>query len=1234
MTKLEVVVESGDALDVRRFDVFESLSGLFSVGLWVRSENPSIDLDMIVGRPAGFRIESEDPTAPLGGVRHWTGMVSYMEQIHASLDPARELSTYHLTLVPLLWALTRRRGYRIFQDSSVPTIVDSVLRGWGIVPTWEIDPAAYPVLEHRAQYGETDYEFVSRLLEEAGISFTFPEAPSTLVLTLSDRLHAGTARDQTPIRFSDHPVLGKECVVEVVLSHEVRPSAYTIRDTDFRKPALVLRGETVAAADRLEQYHYRPKAFVIGTTEVGDTPMADDRGSYRHDAIAGQALAERSLAATRSGGRSIAFALGSVDLWPGVVFAIADHPEIPASERLLCTDLAIRGAPGERWTTEGHAVFARSPHRPQLRTPKPRVTGVQSATVVGPPNTEILTDELGRVRVQFPWDREGKKDERSSCWIRVSQGWAGSGFGFTMHPRVGEEVLVAFLDGDPDAPIVVGRVHNRTQPDPYKLPEKKTRSTWKTESSVGGAGDNEILLEDAASKEIFYLQAQKNLRRFVKHDEVITDAVTRDKFVQADEIETTLGNRMEVTNFNRVEQIGGARTTVAEKALRRHVHGDAIERTEETQLAYVGKSEHVIVAGTRRELVIIDAHVHVQGSRNEGVGSYSLAVGGDHQIKVRDYLVETGDEAHLKTNTDFAGEAPDITVKGPGGFIRIDGSGVTIQGTVVKINAGGSPGDGAKPAPTAPERPKEALVQVPAKPPPADAGMDDGEIPSGPEVDARVSIKNENGIKGGCAFVAKGKTHKYSAVGSPLGGSFAWKVTGHAAIVGDATHAVVEIRGAAASAAIEESELTVEYTAPQGTAKDTMKLTVYELTKIEARLRATPCFHGKGHANSNPTRSSTADSKTLDATAITVVRECGDLELTAIVKPVGVPILWSVERADDDVVGLAGPPTHVSDGVPGKRRLHTDATGSFHVHAFVDCDGDGKRGADEPGLILNVNMVSIEVLPGVANNRQQRKSSRFTSARSTAASLVVDSGTPSWPLAAHNAHYNDTMLNLHAQAGKLGVKLTGGGADQRRGIASLGLGFLQVATSDTFKGTYTDGRTVREILAQDPATPFISKTGDPIPATRRFPVRDTRDAVVAGIGTCIISSSDEEHADLPEGGQTRIVRMIDSPAIILPMTHPDTGAALAGISGHNAFGIFVVAFASDFNENFTAIASAQWQATFGTYTAAGGWTNVGARISGDGTLNVFHPPSRGERTARLERCIPNFVDNQKLDAQH
>ncbi len=224
-------------------------------------------------------------------------------------------------------------------------------------------------------------------------------------------------------------------------------------------------------------------------------------------------------------------------------------------------------------------MFTDVPYRPPLKTAKARVNNVQSATVVGPPGQEIWPDEFGRVRVQFPWDREGTFDDHSSCWIRVSQGWAGTGYGMMVIPRIGQEVLIGFLEGDPDDPVVVGRVFNATQVVPYTLPDHKTRSTWKSNSSMGGGGFNEIMFEDLKQQELVWMQAQKNLRKLVKNDETITVGHDRQKFVVGNETETTGSNRVEVTGTNRTEVTLLDRTMFVGAASLKMVRGDELEKT-------------------------------------------------------------------------------------------------------------------------------------------------------------------------------------------------------------------------------------------------------------------------------------------------------------------------------------------------------------------------------------------------------------------------------------------------------------------------------------------------------------------------------------------------------------------------------------------------------------------------------------------------------------------------------
>ncbi|WP_050436282.1 type VI secretion system Vgr family protein [Chondromyces crocatus] len=678
---LELNVASGDrTLSVRRFSVHEATSSLFTVSIWARSESPSIDLEAIIGKPASFRIDSGMLFARTG-TRTWTGIVSTIEQVHAVQPTAgKDESTYFLRLVPTLWVLTQRRNYRIFQHASIPDIVDELLGEWNLEPDWKIGREEYPKLEFKVQYGESDYAFLSRLLEEAGIAFTFAdEGEEGSKLTLADKLHSGPVRPEA-LPYVDNPneASEKEFVQNVRLLYEVRPGATTIRDYDFRNPGFALLGEAPTKApapeDKYEQYHYQPGAMLIETGKGGNTPVADDKGTARYDQSFGHGRADRGLAGDRQGRRSIAFDTNTIDLVPGVVFSIEGHPhnELGDAATLLVTELSVEGSPGEEMTMSGQAVFTDVPYLPVQRTPKPKVEGVQSATVVGTAGQEVHTDEFGRVRVQFPWDREGRSDDASSCWIRVSQGWAGTGYGMIVIPRVGQEVLVGFLDGDPDHPVVVGRVFNATQAVPYKLPDHKTRSTWKSDSSLGSAGFNEIMFEDLKGQELVWEHAEKNRRRLVKNDETITIAHDRQKLVKNDEHERTVG----------------------------HVK------------IVVGKDQDLVVAQDRRERVEGDSHLRVFGKQNQRVdGVMSLTVKGDqHELVGKNHALAAVKEIHLAAGTALVIEAAeDLTIKGPGGFIRIDQGGVTIRGKTVRINSGGSAGSGAG---VQPEEPAEAVEAV------------------------------------------------------------------------------------------------------------------------------------------------------------------------------------------------------------------------------------------------------------------------------------------------------------------------------------------------------------------------------------------------------------------------------------------------------------------------------------------------------------------------------------------
>jgi type VI secretion system secreted protein VgrG len=662
MPFIDLSCASGAQFDVRRFRVLESMSGTFEIELMALSDDGNLDLDTIAGNAAALKLDSGYAKVQ-GGVRFWQGVCQWAQQVRGLLpsrDGSRPASTYHLRIVPRLWLQTQRTGYRIFQRLSIPDIIDKLLGEWGIEPEWQIERGSYPKLDYKCQYGEQDYAFFCRLLEEAGISFVFVDKEgSSCKLVLCDKPNSKALRSAPAVHYHDNPsgsAMG-EYATALRLLHEVRPGAFTLVEYDFRNPNKKLVGEGVRAAGTegfYERYAYRPGSFLIeGRPDV--TPTADDKGAYRYEMNYGQARAIRRGEAERVGRRLVEFESNVLDLAPATIFNIEGHPHDALAAELMMTQLEITGTAETEWVSMGRAVFKGDPYRPARVTPKAQVHGVQSAAVVGPPGQEIHVDELGRVRVQFPWDREGTHDDASSCWMRVSQDWAGPHFGMINIPRIGQEVLIAFLDGDPDNPIIVGRAYNVLNPVPYKLPENKTVSGWKSHSSPTTGGYNEFKIEDKAAKELIYIQAQKDLHKLIKRDWT--------------------------------ERIG------------RHHHRTIVE------------NQHLIVQKIKKELIKLDDHLHVAGDRFQKIDkSTSLTVGVDQDEKVGNkHALDAGKEIHLKAGTKVVIEAgSQLTIKGAGGFLAIHPGGIDIVGTLVRINSGGSPASGTGAKPTAPKDAEEA----------------------------------------------------------------------------------------------------------------------------------------------------------------------------------------------------------------------------------------------------------------------------------------------------------------------------------------------------------------------------------------------------------------------------------------------------------------------------------------------------------------------------------------------
>ncbi len=559
---IRAIVASGDTLDVRNFTVRQRMNELDRIDLRVASENTSVALSDLIGKEASFHLDA------VGWSRSYTGVCIEMEQVRAEAD---NLATYTLAIAPKAWLLTQRKNFRIFQFMSELDIVKKVLGEWGITIEPRISRQHVP-RKYRVQYDESDWTFVSRMCEDAGIAFFFEPGDDGTKMILDDEPQSRDMGYPLITYDDDAGSRDKDFVTRVSIVQAVRPGAMRIGDLDYRKPstnqpALSATGGLPQEA-RLEQFDYEPGAFLYQGAGGGNTPAADDRGASRTDIAAGAVKTDGRLLARRQGEKVVRFESDVLGLAPGSIMSISGHPHrvLRSGSSLLVKATVLAGNWDTAWRVGVEAVSAGVPYRPAQVTPRPRIRGIESATVVGPAGEEIHTDEYGRVRVHFHWDRESQRNEASSCWIPTGEPWAGSAFGGINLPRIGQEVMVEFLGGDPDRPVVIGRVYTETNPPPDKLPEYKEVSGLFSESTprmVMGAADaggvsggdsllgggtpmsssemnstvtqsgpfqaasptginhswqgSGIKMQDNYGREIFYLQAQKDLNLVVNN---------------------------------------------------------------------------------------------------------------------------------------------------------------------------------------------------------------------------------------------------------------------------------------------------------------------------------------------------------------------------------------------------------------------------------------------------------------------------------------------------------------------------------------------------------------------------------------------------------------------------------------------------------------------------------------------------------------------------------------------
>jgi type VI secretion system secreted protein VgrG len=664
-----------DLFSVVSFRITESLSTLFTGTLQLASTDPAIAPDEVLEQPVDLAVW--EAGAP---VRRYTGVVNEF----ARLDSGHRRTRYELIIQPPLWRLGLMHNSRIFQTRTTDAIVRTLLEERGIVDSVFDLKRPPEEREYCVQHRESDLAFIERLAAEEGWHYRYnhgdvagDEPPGLIIAD-----HHGDAPVLEPATYN--ALAGGSTRQSAVLSFKyqerVRASSAVLKDYTFRNPAYALMHEHNAAS-----HHHRE-----------DYQHYDYPGRYKADA-SGKPFTEARLDSLRNDANTAAGTSNRADFVPGARLPLEGHDNQSFNREWLITGVVHEGEQPQAMEEEGgsgattyHNTFQAIPAdktwRPELPS-RPVMDGPQMAIVTGPAGEEIHCDEHGRVKVRFPWDRYSKNDENSSAWLRVSQGWAGGQYGFMALPRIGHEVIVSFLDGDPDQPIITGRTYHATNTPPYALPERKTRTTLKTKTHKG-EGSNELRFEDEAGEEQIYVHAQKDLDMLAGN------------------------NRTEVVNNDSHLTVGNNRIT------------------------HIKANEDLTVDGETRSYI---------------GGDSSQTVGGTlHQKTAQGTFAEAGQEVHYKAGARVVIDAGmELTIAAGGSFLKLDPSGVSLSGPGIKINSGGAPGSGSGQAAAMPGMPQVLEGDKPIAPEP-DALAEVGQRANFSPVAQRQALKEGKALTAVC----------------------------------------------------------------------------------------------------------------------------------------------------------------------------------------------------------------------------------------------------------------------------------------------------------------------------------------------------------------------------------------------------------------------------------------------------------------------------------------------------
>jgi type VI secretion system secreted protein VgrG len=668
-----------DVLLLNGFNGLEGMSQAYAFQLDLLSTTPDIDPAELLRTPVRVSLRLDD-----GETRLFHGICTRFSQGLRRGD----LTTYRAEIVPWLWFLRLSRESRIYQELTVPEILEQVFQRLGYTDFELRLTRSYPARVYCVQYRETHFDFVSRLMEEEGIFYYFEHAADRHVLVLTDDSSLSVAAPGAETaRYTLEDTHVDEVIWELDREHSVHTGKVTLSDYDFEQPALdLLRGQ--GDDDHEELYDY-----------PGRYTQPDD----------GERLALIWLEAEEMQRQVVQGEGNRRGFIPGFNFTLQEHYRRDANGKYLITSVQHLATSGQyrAWDANAGVDYQNTftcipdgtPYRAPRRTARPLIHGSQSALVVGPGGEEIHTDRYGRVKVQFYWDRDGRRDENSSCWIRVTTPWGGKGYGSVSIPRIGNEVIVAFEEGDPDRPIIIGSVYNADQTPPFDLPGAGITMGMNSRSSPKGGGNNQIAMTDTKGKELINIHAQYDMTTTVEHDD--TQTVKNDRTI------TVTGNKAEtISKGDSTFKVGTGKHTetikgdtlitvesgtfkldVQTKTHTHEVKGDVIETYKANQETTVTNTI-TISAGDSLTLKSGDSRITLKKDGTITIAGKNVVITGSDSVKVSGKDVQmTGDnEAKLGVGSQQV-TCSTAKVNTSGAAINSSAVGMhEITGALVKIN--------------------------------------------------------------------------------------------------------------------------------------------------------------------------------------------------------------------------------------------------------------------------------------------------------------------------------------------------------------------------------------------------------------------------------------------------------------------------------------------------------------------------------------------------------------------